>query len=151
MPSEVKPCPFCGHPRVLYRLTDGYKWGAAMCGQCGATACEVRTGYNQSDDAPWHARALEEWNTRAAPSRTPEDLRAIGVHLLACAIREGLADRDEAAWVIDEVEQDVRSNAAHPLEVLGRRAVELVEERAAPEAGGREERSPGGGEGTRRG
>ena len=67
MPAEEKECPFCGSNRGVYFLygTDSCKWGAARCIVCGAQAPEVRTGYDDSEDADWHKDALEEWNRRA--------------------------------------------------------------------------------------
>jgi Lar family restriction alleviation protein len=67
MPAEEKECPFCGSNRGVHFLygTDSCKWGAARCIDCGAQAPEVRTGYDESEDAGWHKDALEEWNRRA--------------------------------------------------------------------------------------
>lgn len=66
--NEVKPCPWCGSTTPpIQVLTDGYKWGALSCSDCGATAPEVRTGY--AEDVLWYDAALEAWNKR------PEDVR----------------------------------------------------------------------------
>ena len=64
-PSEptVIPCPFCGGKVIRYFVSE-YKWGAAICNNCGATGPDVRTNYDTSDDAPWHKEALNAWNTR---------------------------------------------------------------------------------------
>ena len=64
--SDNKPCPFCGDTCVSCQLdgSQGIKWGAAVCGNCGAQGPEVRTGYDTSESAPWHEQALKEWNNR---------------------------------------------------------------------------------------
>lgn len=69
--TELKPCPFCGAELeyLFYTLdhNQGGKWGFAQCPCCGASAGEVRTSYDQSENAPWHEDALKEWNTRHIP------------------------------------------------------------------------------------
>lgn len=64
----AKQCPFCGcrvdvNSETFFRQTDGPKWGAVMCGGCGALGPEVRTGY--ADWKIWRESALKEWNQRA--------------------------------------------------------------------------------------
>lgn len=76
----LRPCPFCGEvprPPIAFHFPDGgFKWGAISCG-CGALGPEVRTQYDQSEDAEWHALAAAEWNTRThcpdCGKRTPPD------------------------------------------------------------------------------
>ena len=62
--SDKKPCPFCGDTCASCQAT-GAKWGAVVCGNCGARGPEVRTGYDISENAPWHDQAYKEWNTRS--------------------------------------------------------------------------------------
>jgi len=66
--GELKPCAWCRSKRKpWYKYgTNSCKWGAAVCSDCGAQAPEVRTGYDESENAPWHEDADREWNTRAA-------------------------------------------------------------------------------------
>lgn len=61
---NVKPCPFCGSNAVVTDLVGGYKLGAAMCADCGATSGNVSTGYDESDNAEWRNNAIDVWNTR---------------------------------------------------------------------------------------
>jgi len=63
--AKIKPCPGCGKAKVnfLYGCNSS-KWGAAFCAYCGWQAPEVRTGYDEREDAPWHKMALNEWNDR---------------------------------------------------------------------------------------
>ena len=66
MVSKMKPCPFCGgtpNPDNPYtfQCSQGDKWGSVVCCCAGP---EVRTGYDTSDDAPWHEDAIKEWNKR---------------------------------------------------------------------------------------
>ena len=67
----IEPCPFCGESisDLVFGFSDGYKWGAASCPYCGATAPDVRTNYSQENDAPWHKEATEEWNKRIFPGK----------------------------------------------------------------------------------
>jgi hypothetical protein len=80
--AAEKECPFCGsNSGVGYKYgTDSCKWGAAYCIDCGAMAAEVRTGYDESEDAEWHKAALEEWNRR------PEIMEPNAVPQLGCDI-----------------------------------------------------------------
>jgi transcription elongation factor Elf1 len=72
--EQLKPCPFCGHDHCgqspLFVADQGDKWGRAVCAECGASGPEVRTGYDTSKDAAWHADALYDWNRRASPTVT---------------------------------------------------------------------------------
>ena len=76
--GELKPCAWCRSKRKpWYKYgTNSCKWGAAVCSDCGAQAPEVRTGYDESENAPWHEDADREWNTRAA-SEAVELLREL--------------------------------------------------------------------------
>lgn len=62
----LKPCPFCGltPEENSYYADQGNKWGRVVCG-CGAYGPDVRTSYDMSPNAPWHADAAKEWNRRA--------------------------------------------------------------------------------------
>lgn len=62
--SSLLPCPFCGEVPTTIEAdaNQGYKWGRVRCCIEGP---EVRTGYETSDNAPWHANAIAAWNTRA--------------------------------------------------------------------------------------
>jgi len=65
--SEYKPCPFCGEQKgieVSFIESQGFKWGHAVCCNCGACGPEVRTSYNREPDAPWKDQARKEWNER---------------------------------------------------------------------------------------
>ena len=62
--TAIKPCPFCGYDKVQFTVSQGTKWGQVGCGRCGAAGPEVRTDYDLKDNAEWHAKALDEWNTR---------------------------------------------------------------------------------------
>jgi len=63
---KMKPCPFCGETpdQTNFVYTDGYKWGAVGC-PCGGTGPDVRTKYDDSAFAPWHEKAIAEWDKRA--------------------------------------------------------------------------------------
>jgi Lar family restriction alleviation protein len=63
---ETKFCPFCGNNHgVQFAMSQGYKWGAVECPDCGARGPEVRTYYDKSGDATWREEAVREWNRRA--------------------------------------------------------------------------------------
>ena len=53
MDSEMRNCPFCGERCATLEVTQGDKWGGYVPG-----CLEVRTGYNDADDAPWRAEAI---------------------------------------------------------------------------------------------
>jgi Lar family restriction alleviation protein len=68
--TEPLPCPFCGQTEITFQWSDGLRWVMAVCKNCGASACEVRS--QTSGDGTlqeWREfaeqRALKEWNTRA--------------------------------------------------------------------------------------
>jgi Lar family restriction alleviation protein len=80
------PCPFCGN-NTVYTAVDagqGNKWGFAHCGQCGAQAGDVRTGYDEALDAPWRAEAIAEWNNRALPAVSAPDVAELVKALREC-------------------------------------------------------------------
>lgn len=74
----LKPCPFCGGTHVYYITTQGAKWGSAVCSECGVIGPEVRTGYDQSENAPWHVEALEAWNTRTGADKERREAFRMG-------------------------------------------------------------------------
>ena len=55
----LKPCPHCGKQCADLIIDQGDKWA-----HYSASCLEVRTGYNISDDAPWHDEAIAAWNNR---------------------------------------------------------------------------------------
>lgn len=62
---EMLPCPFCGGTYgAIFVMTQGNKWGQVECGECGASGPDVRTDYDDSDNAEWHENAIQEWNKR---------------------------------------------------------------------------------------
>lgn len=65
---ELMPCPFCTEGKTVSTYFDheqGDKWGYASCDACGSRGPEVRTNYDRDDNAPWRAKAIAAWNTRA--------------------------------------------------------------------------------------
>lgn len=68
MSEALKSCPFCGGTDAETEVDklQGTKWGRVVCRSCGACGEEVRTGYDQSPDAPWRAEAIAAWNRRSA-------------------------------------------------------------------------------------
>ena len=66
-----KPCPFCGSHNIGVDETDGYKWIAVRCSECGAIGPEVRAQDIRPAALPEfserdHLSAFAEWNRRAA-------------------------------------------------------------------------------------
>ena len=57
-----KPCPFCSETSTAQITTQGEKWGALICTDCGAYGPEVRTNYDKP--GTWRADAVEAWNRR---------------------------------------------------------------------------------------
>lgn len=79
-PHAPKQCPFCGHDNfggTLFVADQGDKWGRYVCAGCEAHGPEVRTSYDVSKDASWHADALEDWNRRVAPRCVQDLIRAL--------------------------------------------------------------------------
>jgi hypothetical protein len=78
MTEAMKPCPFCGvtPPGDSFHADQGNKWGRVVCG-CGACGPDVRTSYDVSKHAPWHAAAIAEWNSRAVDRRRVVQSREI--------------------------------------------------------------------------
>ena len=58
--SEYK-CPICGADSLSTDFTDGFKWGRAYCNSCDCGGPEVRTGYEESLDAPWREEARKQF------------------------------------------------------------------------------------------
>jgi hypothetical protein len=58
--TERMECPICGGTRWNFIDSQGTKWGNAECVVCGIVSPEVRTGYDLSADAEWHADAIGE-------------------------------------------------------------------------------------------
>ena len=58
--SEYK-CPICGADNMCTDFTDGFKWGRAYCNSCDCGGPEVRTGYEESLDAPWREEARKQF------------------------------------------------------------------------------------------
>lgn len=60
----LKPCPFCGANAPMPELDEqqGFKWGAIVCGCCGAKGPEVRARYVM--DAEFVADAGKAWDER---------------------------------------------------------------------------------------
>ena len=81
--AEVATCPICGSDRIVFQLADGpkSKWGAAYCAACHMAGPEVRTQYDDSENAPWHGDALEQW------------------HAVINALLEDLAELEHRQWV----------------------------------------------------
>jgi len=57
--TDQMECPVCGGTRWNFIDSQGSKWGNAECVWCGIVSPEVRTGYDLSDGAQWHADAVE--------------------------------------------------------------------------------------------
>ena len=64
--KSIKPCPWCKETKVQTEIdtTQGYKYGYAFCCFCFAHGPEVRSDYNESENAPWREKAIERWNER---------------------------------------------------------------------------------------
>lgn len=54
-------CPICGADSLSTDFTDGFKWGRAYCNSCDCGGPEVRTGYEESLDAPWREEARKQF------------------------------------------------------------------------------------------
>lgn len=65
MADDLKHCPFCGTIPVdgRHETSQGGKWGAVVCPDCGCVGPEVRTKYRGADS--WGGAADEAWNRRA--------------------------------------------------------------------------------------
>jgi len=89
MSREIKPCPFCGSTDISFVIENPShgKWGHIEC-QCGVTTGEVRTDFDTSADAPWHADALAEWNTR----------KDYEMHFVDYQVRSKLTDLQKGNW-----------------------------------------------------
>ena len=54
-------CPICGADSLCTEFTDGMKWGRSYCNSCDCCGPEVRTGYDESIDAPWRTEARKQF------------------------------------------------------------------------------------------
>lgn len=73
-PSELLPCPFCGHVGLDFKEGSTFRWIVAECSGCGASRGETRiqtlgegTKEEWMDDAK--EDAIRDWNRRAALSQ----------------------------------------------------------------------------------
>ena len=70
MSTVPLPCPFCGSCSIGAYDGSTFRWLAAKCNECGATAGEVRINTLIPRDEAWpqaNEDALQEWNRRAQP------------------------------------------------------------------------------------
>ena len=70
MSTVPLPCPFCGSCSIGAYDGSTFRWLAARCNECGATAGEVRINTLIPRDEAWpqaNEDALQEWNRRAQP------------------------------------------------------------------------------------
>ena len=74
--SEERACPWCGDVGVSYEEQSTYRWGAAVCDDCGVVGPEIRKQYGEAE-ADWAPRALEAWNRRAASPADAQLLEAL--------------------------------------------------------------------------
>lgn len=65
MADELKPCPLCGSAAMWTRSKSSF--GMACKAQCSDEDCAVERGCWYTDDERGRAKAVEVWNTRAAP------------------------------------------------------------------------------------
>lgn len=68
--SELRPCPFCGSHNVGMVETDGCKYAAMRCNECGVIGPEIRLSslhFNPNDEFEPQdfEAAAAEWNRRA--------------------------------------------------------------------------------------
>lgn len=66
MPTEMKPCPFCGHADPHLATDDLSIF--VECPKCGATGPEAHVGLN-TDGTDTEAAALLFWNGRRKKER----------------------------------------------------------------------------------
>lgn len=59
MNEKLLPCPFCGLDCSSFVVDQGGKWG-----RLEPTCLEVRTKYDETENAPWKKEAIKNWNTR---------------------------------------------------------------------------------------
>lgn len=55
-------CPICGADNMCTDFTDGFRWGRAYCNSCDCAGPEVRTGCEESLDAPWRTEARKQFS-----------------------------------------------------------------------------------------
>ena len=82
MSTVPLPCPFCGSCSIGAYDGSTFRWLAARCNECGATAGEVRINTLIPRDEAWpqaNEDALQEWNRRAQPQ--PEPVQKVLLHL----------------------------------------------------------------------
>ena len=90
MTDEIKACPFCGHVGLHFRDGDTNRWGEAYCFGCGASAGDTRRKY--PDEGTWHAEAIKQWNTRAAPPAPAVEREPLTLQQLHDAARQAQID-----------------------------------------------------------
>lgn len=87
--ERLKPCPFCGTKGAASAELDmeqGNKWGAIVCGCCGAKGPEVRTRYEVDEEfvkeagKEWDGRTINRGERRVvcAANRMPDGAMFIG-------------------------------------------------------------------------
>jgi len=78
MPSEIKPCPFCGHSAAAVYTQPGAGVGGVprhrvACHECGALSDFFDTYIHGKDEAATIEKAIKAWNRRSRVARS-EDL-----------------------------------------------------------------------------
>lgn len=70
MKTSTLPCPFCGHNYVHVHVGSTRLHAVAVCGYCGAKACEARmTNDNWIINHSGIENVYKEWNTRCTTER----------------------------------------------------------------------------------
>jgi len=95
------PCPFCGSDEVAVREGTTFRWRIAECSSCGATSGETRAKtIGEPDREGDDARAIDEWNRRAANSGAAsalDVLRSLRADICSLKLCEfnSMSDRSE--------------------------------------------------------
>lgn len=87
-PTELLPCPWCGHVGLDFSEGSTFRWRIAECANCGASTGEERIqtlgeGTREEWEANVRERLIAAWNRRAPP---------VG-HLTAST------DKDRSVWI----------------------------------------------------
>ena len=80
MSTVPLPCPFCGSCSIGAYDGSTFRWLAARCNECGATAGEVRINTLIPRDEAWpqaNEDALQEWNRRAQSEAIADSVRRL--------------------------------------------------------------------------